>query len=301
MHTMTRLAVAGTEEHPLATVDYSGINQYLREISRYRLLSTEETERLAFLVHDDADLSAGRQLITGNLRLVVRVVMDFQKYWMHNFLDLIQEGNVGLARAVRKFDPNRGIKFSSYAGYWIRAYILKFIMDNCRLVKIGTSQVQRKLFYRLNKEKKRLAAEGIEAENSVLSQRLQVKESDVESMGQRLDNHEISLESPVGPDGEAGHNMLLASLDPGVEEQVADQEFASWFRAELEMFKKTINDREKAILCERLLADEPLTLTAIAGRFGVSRERIRQIEGGLIDKLKVLLRNKVVPMSGMAS
>lgn len=301
MHTATRLAYARTEEHSFATVDYSGINQYLREISRYQLLSTEETERLAFMVHDEADSSAGRQLITANLRLVVRVVMDFQKYWMNNFLDLIQEGNVGLARAVRKFDPNRGIKFSSYAGYWIRAYILKFIMDNCRLVKIGTSQAQRKLFYQLNKEKKRLAAEGIEAETSVLSQRLQVRESEVESMGQRLDNHELSLETPSGPDGEFAQNMLLAALGPGVEEQVADEEFVVWFRAELETFKRTINEREQAILADRLLAEEPLTLTAIASRFGVSRERIRQIEGGLIDKLKTVLQSKLQPMLEMAA
>ena len=294
MHTAPSLfAFARTDEHSLPKGDYSGVNQYLREISRYRLLSSEETERLAFMVHEQADPMAGRQLITANLRLVVKVVMDFQKYWMNNFLDLIQEGNVGLARAVTKFDPNRGVKFSSYAGYWIRAYILKFIMDNCRLVKIGTSQAQRKLFYTLNKEKKKLEAQGIEAENSVLSERLNVRESEVESMGQRLDFNEVSLESPGVVDGEVTQKMLLTALGPGVEEQVADQEFAAWFRAELEAFRLTINDRERAILDERLLSDEPKTLVSIASRFGVSRERIRQIEGGLIDRLKVLLRQKL--------
>ncbi len=301
MHTPQTLAYARAEEHPLSKIDYSGVNQYLREISRYQLLSTEETERLAFRVFDDADSSAGRQLITGNLRLVVRVVMDFQKYWMHNFLDLIQEGNVGLTRAVKKFDPNRGVKFSSYAGYWIRAYILKFIMDNCRLVKIGTSQAQRKLFYSLNREKKLLAAQGVEAETSVLSQRLHIKESEIESMGQRLDFSEVSLESPTAVDGEVGHAMMLASHGPGVEEQVADDEFIAWFHAELDAFKATISEREQVILDERLLAEEPMTLTIIAKRFKVSRERIRQIEGGLLGKLKVLLQHKLGAATGMAA
>lgn len=301
MRTPHTLAFARAEENSLSKVDYSGINQYLREISRYQLLTTEETERLAFMVYDDADASAGRRLVTGNLRLVVRVVMDFQKYWMNNFLDLIQEGNVGLTRAVTKFDPTRGVKFSSYAGYWIRAYILKFIMDNCRLVKIGTSQAQRKLFYALNREKKLLAAQGVEADTSVLSQRLQVKESEIESMGQRLDFSEVSLESPTAADGEVGPRMLLASLGPGVEEQVADQEFIRWFHEELDAFKATISEREQVILDERLLADEPLTLTIIAQRFNVSRERIRQIEASLLAKLKVLLQHKVGAATGMAS
>ena len=292
MQTATAFMHAKTEDHSASNVNYAGINQYLREISRYRLLTVEETERFAFLVHDKEDFSAGRQLITGNLRLVVRVVMDFQKYWMDNFLDLIQEGNVGLTRAVLKFDPTRGVKFSSYASYWIRAYILKFIMDNCRLVKIGTSQSQRKLFYRLNKERKLLESQGIEPSARVLSQRLQVKESEIEDMRQRLDNYEVSLESPVSFDGMAEQKMFLTSKGPGVEEEVADQEFIAWFHAKLDKFTETIGEREKAILFERLMSDEPRTLTHIALQFGVSRERIRQIEGELLEKLRRLLAHE---------
>jgi len=280
------------DDHSTSNVNYAGINQYLREISRYRLLTSEETERFAFMVHDSEDSWAGRQLITGNLRLVVRVVMDFQKYWMNNFLDLIQEGNVGLVRAVLKYDPNRGVKFSSYAAYWIRAYILKFIMDNCRLVKIGTTQAQRKLFYKLNKERKQLEAEGIEASGAVLSKRLQVKESEIADMGQRLDNCEVSLESPVSSEGLTEQKMFLASKGPGVEEEVADHEFVSWFHAKLEKFKETLSPREQVILCERLMAEEPRTLTHIANQFGISRERIRQIEGGLLVKLRELMASE---------
>ena len=289
MQTATSFIQAKAEGHTASIVNYAIINQYLREISHYRLLTVEETERFASLVHDKEDPWAGRQLITGNLRLVVRVVMDFQKYWMDNFLDLIQEGNVGLTRAVLKFDPTRGVKFSSYASYWIRAYILKFIMDNCRLVKIGTSQSQRKLFYRLNKEKKLMESQGLEPNAHELSLRLQVKESEIMDMGQRLDNHEVSLDSPVGGEGMADQKMFLASNGPGVEEEVADQEFLDWFHAKLDKFKHTISEREKVILFERLMSDEPRTLTDISLQFGLSRERIRQVEGELLGKLRGLL------------
>lgn len=289
MQTAASFIQAKTEGHSASNVNYAIINQYLREISHYRLLTVEETERFASLVHDREDPWAGRQLITGNLRLVVRVVMDFQKYWMDNFLDLIQEGNVGLTRAVLKFDPTRGVKFSSYASYWIRAYILKFIMDNCRLVKIGTSQSQRKLFYRLNKEKKLLESQGIEPNARLLAERLQVKESEIMDMGQRLDNYEVSLDSPLGGDGLADQKMFLAAGGPGVEEEVAHQEFIDWFHAKLDKFKQTISEREKVILYERLMSDEPRTLTHIALQFGLSRERIRQVEAELLEKLRGLL------------
>ena len=233
---------------------------------------------------------AGQQLITGNLRLVVRVVMDFRSYWMDNFLDLIQEGNLGLTRAVLKFDASRGVKFSSYASYWIRAYILKYIMDNCRLVRIGTSQPQRKLFYRLNKEKKRLEAEGVEPSTLELSRRLQVKESEVVDMGARLDNCDVSLDSPaLGYDELMYPAIILSASDIGVEDEVADQEFLQWFHAKLGIFTQSIGEREKVILSERLMSDEPKTLVEISERFGVSRERIRPLEGVLLRKLRRLL------------
>lgn len=291
MRTTTSFAMAIDDGHSPSRVNYAAINQYLSEISRFPLLSAEETEKFALLAHDGSDPWAGRQLVLGNLRLVVRIVMDFQKYWMDNFLDLIQEGNVGLIRAVGKFDPGHGVKFPSYAGYWIRAYVLKFIMDNCRLVKIGTTQAQRKLFYRLNKEKMLLESRGIEANTKVLSQRLQVRERDVEDMGQRLDNSEISLESPVTSDG-AAQNLFLPVSGAGVEQEVADKEFSNWLRSEIDTLKETLCPRERAILFERLLAEEPLTLVKIAEKFGVSRERIRQIENGLLQKLRILLKRE---------
>ena len=163
------------------------LHRYLQEISQYELLSREETEELAIKFRETGDPNAAYRLVSSNLRLVVKVAMDFQKYWMQNFMDLIQEGNVGLVQATKKFDPYRGVKFSYYAAYWIRAYVLKFIMDNWRLVKIGTTQAQRKLFFSLNKEKKLLEAQGFQPEPKLLAERLNVKEKEVVEMSQRME------------------------------------------------------------------------------------------------------------------
>ncbi len=212
---------------------------------------------------------------------------------MQNFLDLIQEGNVGLVQAVKKFDPYRGVKFSYYAAYWIRAYILKSIMDNSRLVKIGTTQAQRKLFFSLNKEKKLLESQGFKAEPKLLAQRLNVKESEVIEMNQRMNNWDVSLESPVREDGDEEQKSFLPALGPGVEEKVAAEEVRAWMGAILEKMMETLNDKERVILSERLLSDEPLTLQDIADRFAVSRERVRQIEFNLLKKMRTYLENEV--------
>ena len=159
----------------LPAVSNPALHRYLQEISQYELLSREETEELAIRFKETGDPNAAYRLVSSNLRLVVKVAMDFQKYWMQNFMDLVQEGNVGLVQATKKFDPYRGVKFSYYAAYWIRAYILKFIMDNWRLVKIGTTQAQRKLFFSLNKEKKLLEAQGFRPDVKLLAERLNVK------------------------------------------------------------------------------------------------------------------------------
>ena len=272
----------------LSPLNYNVIGHYMKEISQYRLLTMEETQQLALLVYEDDDRQAGRMLIVGNLRLVVKLVMNFQRYWKDNFLDLVQEGNFGLAKAVDKFDPYKGVKFSSYAAYWIRAYILKFIMDNWRMVKIGTTQAQRKLFYKLNKERELLESQGVKPGDRVVAQRLGVKEKDVLEMGQRLDNYDLSLEAPVGDDSNIEQKIFLKSPEPGVEEKVADREYAAWFRAELEQLKEKLSDREQVILFERLLGEEPRTLNDIAEQFSISRERVRQVEAGLLNKLKEL-------------
>ena len=289
----TAMEYASIKNQYKADLSGSGIDRYLKEISRYQLLSREETERLARRVYEEGDRQAGSRLIIANLRLVVKVVSDFQKYWMNNFLDLIQEGNIGLAKAVSKFDPHRGVKFSSYAAYWIRAYILKFVMDNWRLVKIGTTQAQRKLFYRLNKEKKLLESKGIKPTTSLLAQRLDVKEAEIINMSERLDHYDLSLAAPVRENSGMAQENFLAGEGPSLEERVADREFIEWFRRTLDGLRDDLTERERVILYERLLDDEPRTLNNIAAQFGVSRERVRQIEAALLEKLRDLLAGQL--------
>ncbi len=278
--------VVVSDDENLPAISNPALHRYLKEISHYELLSREETEELATRFQETGDPEAAYRLVSSNLRLVVKVAMDFQKYWMQNFMDLIQEGNVGLVQATKKFDPFRGVKFSYYAAYWIRAYILKFIMDNWRLVKIGTTQAQRKLFFSLNKEKKLLEAQGFKPEVKLLAERLNVKESEVIEMGQRMDNWDVSLESPVRSDSDDEQKSFLPQGGPGIEEVVASQEMRERLTELIDSLQDTLNEKEKMILGTRLLSDEPLTLQTIADQFGISRERVRQIEANLLKKLK---------------
>lgn len=288
MHPLVTLS----DDSSLPTVSHAGLHRYLHEISQYQLLSREETDELATRFKESGDQEAAYKLVTANLRLVVKVAMDFQKYWMQNFLDLIQEGNVGLVQAVKKFDPYRNVKFSYYAAYWIRAYILKFIMDNWRLVKIGTTQAQRKLFFSLNKEKKLLESQGFSPEPKLLAERLNVKESEVIEMSQRMDNWDVSLESPVREDSDDEQKNFIPQKGPSIEERVADEEIKEWMTSILEKLKESLNEKEKTILTERLLSDEPLTLQDIADQFDISRERVRQIEANLLKKMRKYLEKE---------
>ena len=285
------LVVTSTDEN-LPAVSNPALHRYLQEISQYELLSREEAEELATRFQESGDPEAAYRLVSSNLRLVVKVAMDFQKYWMQNFMDLIQEGNVGLVQATKKFDPYRGVKFSYYAAYWIRAYILKFIMDNWRLVKIGTTQAQRKLFFSLNKEKKLLEAQGFKPDVKLLAERLNVKESEVVEMGQRMDNWDVSLEAPVRSDSEDEQKSFLPQEGPGIEDIVAGQEMRDRLAEVLAGIDDKLNDKEKVILTRRVLSDEPQTLQTIADQFSISRERVRQIESNLLKKLKKLFEKE---------
>ena len=277
----------------LPATTQAGLQRYLHEISQYPLLSREETEELARQFKENGDQQAAYRLVTANLRLVVKVAMDFQKYWMQNFLDLIQEGNVGLVQAVKKFDPYRGVKFSYYAAYWIRAYILKHIMDNWRLVKIGTTQAQRKLFFSLNKEKKLLESQGFKPEVKLLAERLNVKESEVIEMTQRMDGWDVSLESPVREDSSEEQKNFLPDQGDTVEAIVAETEIKERVADLLLKMNAVMNEKEIAILTGRLLTDDPQTLQDIADQFHISRERVRQIEANLLKKMKKFIEEEV--------
>jgi len=209
---------------------------------------------------------------------VVKIALDFQKFWMQNFLDLVQEGNIGLMQAVRKFDPYKGVKFSYYSSFWIKAYILKFIMDNWRLVKIGTTQVQRKLFYNLRKEKGRLLALGFEPVPKLISDRLNVPEKDVIDMERRMGSWELSMDAPVKDDSEDKYLDFFAADETAVETKVAMEEIKARLKDHLADFNKQLRGKERVIFEERLLSEEPKTLQELGDIFGVSRERVRQIE-----------------------
>ena len=267
--------------------------RYMQDVNLHKLLSAEETEKLVSRYQKEGDLQAGKDLITANLRLVVKIAGDFQKYWTNNFPDLVQEGNIGLIRAIKKFDPDRGIKFSYYATFWIRAYILKYIMDNWRLVKLGTTQAQRKLFYKLNKEKKILEAQGIEVESSLLASRLDVRERDIIEMEQRFNGPDISLESPISTDSKMEHKDFLAQNGPSVEEIAAKREVIEKIKSFLDKQKDSLCEREKVILEDRLLQDDSRSLKNIAEQFDISRERIRQIEARLLKKIGKTLQQEM--------
>ena len=263
------------------------LHMYLREVSRFPLLKPDEEHELALRVRDHNDADAAFRLVSSHLRLVVRIAMDFQRRWMQNVLDLVQEGNVGLMRAVNKFDPDKGIKFSYYASFWIKAYILKFIMDNWRMVKIGTTQVQRKLFYNLNRERQKLIVQGFDPDAAMLSERLGVTEDQINEMDQRLASTDMSLNVPVGEDAGGATRMdFLPALGPGIEDTLASDEIAGLVRSKLKTILPKLNEKELYILHNRLLTDEPVTLREIGERYNVTRERVRQLEARLLEKIR---------------
>lgn len=269
------------------------LRRYLWEISQYDLLDREEEVELATRYQEEGDAQAAALLVKSNLRLVVKIALDFQRFWMKNLLDLIQEGNVGLMQAVKKFDPFRGIKFSYYASFWIKAYILKFIMDNWKLVKVGTTQAQRRLFYNLKKEKERLQAQGFEPTPKLLAQNLEVKESDVIEMDQRLDAWELSLESPLKEDGKDQFKDFLPSGGPSVEEEVAASELKQLLSAKLKQFRDTLEGKELVIFDQRIMAEKPATLQEVGEQFHISRERVRQIQVRLVKKIGQFLESEI--------
>ena len=274
-------------------VKFDPLQRYLQEISRYKLLTREEERDLAIRVREHGDKEAAYIIATSNLRLVVKIALEFQRIWMQNLLDLIQEGNIGLMQAVRKFDPYKNVKFSYYSSFWIKAYILKFIMDNWRLVKIGTTQGQRKLFFKLKKEKQRLLDEGFDPEPKLLSQRLGVSEREVVDMELRLNGWDVSLDAPLKDDSDAERIEFLSTVDETIEEKVAKKEIKSLLHNKIEEFKKKMNKRELEIFNLRIFSDDPATLQEIGDRYGISRERVRQIEKSLIKKLSEFFQREI--------
>ena len=275
-----------------ALVPFDPLRRYLAEIRRFPVLSREEEHKLAVDYKEYGNLEAAYKLVMGNLRLVVMIAREYQKAFK-NLLDLIQEGNMGLMEAVKNFDPYRGVRFPSYAVWWIRAYIIRYIMSDWRMVKIGTTQAQRKLFFNLQKEKEKLEAQGITPGPKLLAQRLNVKEDEVIEMEQRLGSRDLSVDVPLGEGDEATLLNFLPDDSQSPEEQIADTQYRQMLREKMAQFAKSLKDKELVIYRERLLNEEPLTLREIGEKYGISRERVRQIEERVKKKLKAYLRKEL--------
>ncbi|MFN7131344.1 MAG: RNA polymerase sigma factor RpoD/SigA [Myxococcales bacterium] len=267
----------------------TAMQRYMREVERHPLLSREEEHELAVRLRETGDVNAAYRLVTANLRLVVKIAHEYHRSTF-NLLDLIQEGNVGLMHAVRKFDPYRGVKLSSYAAWWIRAYILRYIMENWRVVKLGTTQAQRKLFFNLRKEQQKLIAEGFEPTPKLLAERLNVTEQDVREMDQRMSQDEFSLDAPISDENATARVDRIRATTQPVDERLGEQELKALLRERLQEFGKTLKDKERYIFENRLISEEPMTLQEIGDQYGITRERARQIEAKIVKELREWMR-----------
>ncbi|MBM4334355.1 MAG: sigma-70 family RNA polymerase sigma factor [Deltaproteobacteria bacterium] len=279
----------------LERVPRDALSRYFYEVGRYALLSREEELALAERVFASGDPEAAQRLVLSNLRLVVKIALEYRRVWT-NPLDLIQEGNVGLLQGVKRFDPHRGVKLSSYASYWIRAYILKYLIDNIRMVRVGSSRAERKLFFQLSRVKRELEREGLDPEPRLLAERLGVREPEVVDLQHRLAHGDLSTDAPVRRDepGGASFGESLASSDGRLDDAVAEQDMRRTLREHIDRFAVDLGDREQKILRERVLAEEPKTLQEIGDELGLTRERIRQLEKNLVDGLRDYMKANLV-------
>jgi len=266
------------------------LGYYLAEVRRYPLLDPEEEKELAIRYTEDGDAEAAQRLVTANLRLVVKLAFQYHRQWS-NVLDLIQEGNVGLVEALSRYDPYRGIRFSSYAQYWIRAMILRFLMDNYRMVRLGSTRHGRKLFFQLQKERDRLVKLGIQPSTKALSEALEVPEHEVINVDRLLMAPALSLHAPAsGEEGRALVEVVSDKRREDPDDEVASRELGAVVQGHLAEFAKTLkDDRERAIWTRRMTAHEPESLASLGTHFGVSKERIRQVEARIKRRLKAFL------------
>jgi len=277
---------------PDALLRADPFTRYLAEIRQYPLLDPEEEHEAAEAFYKHGDIEAGRRLVTGNLRLVIKIALEYRRAWVQ-VMDLVQEGNIGLSEAVKRFDPYRGVRFGSFARYWIRALILQFILKNFRMISFANTRAGRKLFFRLEKERARLMQEVGEATPRLIAESLDVSEADVEA-AEQLKKPTLSLTTPRG-DGETRTlSDVLSGDEIPVDEQVAHADLMSVLDEKMQAFRATLaDDRERAIWSERLVAEDPVALAVLGERFGVSRERIRQVEARIKARLRVYLTEEL--------
>jgi len=264
----------------------NSLESYLVQINQFPLLTHDEERDLALKYRKNNDIEAAHKLITSNLRFVVKVAFEYKSYGI-KLLDLIQEGNIGLMMAVKKFDPDKGYRFISYAIWWIRAYIQNFIIKTWSLVKIGTTQAQKKLFYKIGKVRKALESDPEDEKRyERLAQDLDVAKEDIMEMEQRMSSRDLSLDAPFDEDRELTHMDLLQEGTPNQEEAIAEEEMKRIREREVLNALKRLSEKEAYIIKNRIMSDTPLTLQEIGDHLKLSRERVRQIESEALRKLK---------------
>ena len=261
------------------------LQRYLLEIRQFEPLTPEEEQRLATLYQEKGDQRAAHRLITANLRLVVKIAMLYNRVYF-NVLDLIQEGNVGLMEAVRRFDPYKGARLPTYATWWIKAYIIKFILDNFRIVRAGTTNTRRKLLFNLRREKEKLRLQGIDPDPALIAKRLKVPLEDVREIDQAIQSRDLRLDGYINHEESTTYLDNLSAAEELIDEKLARGELKKLFNEKLKEFSQSLNKREKAILKERLIAEDPKTLQEIGDQFGVTREAVRLSEKALVAKIK---------------
>ncbi len=275
-----------------AVVPVTALQHYLAEVRRYPYLSKEEELQLFHEYQVKGSRDAAVKLILANLRVSVAIASEY----LHtgaDHMDLIQEGNVGLMHAIKKFDPRKNVRFYAYAAWWARAYMLRFLLNTYRMVKVGTTQDQRKLFYNLRKEKAKLERQGFSPDTKLLADRLNVRERDVIEMDQRLGNWELSLDQPFNQDTDGTLLDILPAQERPADEELADQELRRLFREKLAEFSRTLDEREEDILRNRILSETPLTLDDLGQKYGVTKERTRQLEARLIKRLREYMQREI--------
>lgn len=267
----------------------NALDIYISQINRFPLLTAEEEFDLAVRFKKHKDLKAAEKLVTSNLRFVVKIAHEYRNYGV-KLIDLIQEGNIGLMHAVKKFNPYKGYRLISYAVWWIRAYIQNYIIKSWSLVKIGTTQAQRKLFFKLNQEKKRL--QSLSAKNpefSEIAESLRVREEDIEEMDLRLSNRDLSLDAALAEDGESTFVDQLRYEGEDQETALIRKEEAALAKLSIAGALSRLNERERYIIEHRIMADNPMTLQDIGDRFNITRERARQIEAQALKKIRAAI------------
>jgi len=265
---------------------------YLQEVRKYPALTEEEEKELAIRYKETGDLESAYKLTTANLMLVIKIAMTFKREWQ-NLMDLIQEGNVGLMKAVKNFDPFRGVRLSAYATWWIKSYILKHILDNWRLVRVGTTNARRKLLFNLKREKEKLEREGFDPTTKLLAERFGVDETEVIEVSASIGAMDVSIDTPVRPDSPMTPAQTLSQDGQSVEENVQLKQFRQILNEHIENFKVGLNPNEMEILNKRILSEDPLSLQEIGDRRGVTREAVRQAEQRLLKKFKTYIEEKM--------